>query len=383
MKKALIITITDYNNYGNQLQNYAMQEAIQKLNIDVTTLENNYIDQETTKIINSVPKITIKKIFQSVIVRTHNLITKILNKTLLKREYAEELKNIDKKIKKGQEFAKKYIIKNVNEQKKEDDFFNSFDYTIIGSDQIWNPYFMKSLHIDFAQFTDKNKKLSYAASLGVEKIPKELEKIYRDNVNQIKYVSVRENRGKEILSEVTNRDDIEVLIDPTMLITKEEWIKIEKKPEQLNEEKKYILNYFLGELSKERKAEIEKIAKENNCEIINILNKKDPFYTSGPSEFLYLERNAFLICTDSFHSCVFAILFNTPFIVFNREDKSVNMNSRIDTLLSKFNLQERYYKGNLDKKLLTANYEEAYSILEQERQKSFDFLKKSIEHRGE
>ena len=71
-------------------------------------------------------------------------------------------------------------------------------------------------------------------------------------------------------------------------------------PKQLKNDK-YILNYFLGELSEQRKNEIERIAKENDCEIINILDKNGPYYETGPSEFLYLEQNAFLICTDSFH----------------------------------------------------------------------------------
>ena len=226
-------------------------------------------------------------------------------------------------------------------------------------------------------FSTKDKNSSYAVSLGVERLEKQFEQIYKEGLKNFNYISVREDKGAEIVKKITKREDIEVLVDPTMLLTQEEWSKIEKKPSQLKD-KKYILNYFLGEISKERKKEIEKIAKENDCQIINILDKKDPFYVSGPSEFLYLERNAFLICTDSFHSCVFAILFNTPFIVFNREDKSVNMNSRIETLLSKFKLENRYYKGKIDKDLLKADYIEAYKILEEERKKSLTFLKKAL-----
>ena len=111
---------------------------------------------------------------------------------------------------------------------------------------------------------------------------------------------------------------------------------------QKTKKPKYILNYFLGNLSPKRRKEIERVAKENNCEIINILDKNDPLYVSGPSEFLYLEKNAFLICTDSFHSSVFAILYNRPFVVFDREEKGIeNMGSRIDTLINKFKMNNR------------------------------------------
>ena len=165
-----------------------------------------------------------------------------------------------------------------------------------------------------------------------------------------------------------------------MLLTADEWNKVAKRPKQLKTDK-YILNYFLGELSEKRKAEIDRIAKENNCEVINILDKNSPFYCTGPSEFLYLEKNAEVICTDSFHSCVFAILFNKPFIIFNREDKKEgNMNSRIETLINKFNLKNREYNGKeITKENLNHDYTEAYKILEEERKKSIKFLRQALD----
>ena len=183
---------------------------------------------------------------------------------------------------------------------------------------------------------------------------------------------------KKIIEECTGRKDVYVLVDPTMLLNAEEWDGVSKKPEQLKNDR-FILNYFLGELSEQRKTEIERIAKENNCEVINILNKNSPFYQTGPSEFLYLEKNAFLICTDSFHSCVFAILYDRPFIVFDREDNIVSMNSRIETLINKFNLKNRKFEGKITESNLNHDYTEAYKILEREREKANNFLKKALD----
>ena len=164
-----------------------------------------------------------------------------------------------------------------------------------------------------------------------------------------------------------------------MLLTAEEWDKVSKKPEQLKTNK-YILNYFLGELSEKRKEEINKIAKENKCEVINILDKNSPFYQTGPSEFLYLEKNAFLICTDSFHSCIFSIIYNRPFIIFEREQNIVSMNSRIDTLLNKFQLKDRIYNNNeILPEQLICDYTNAYKILDMEKEKANNFLKKALE----
>ena len=104
------------------------------------------------------------------------------------------------------------------------------------------------------------------------------------------------------------------------------------------------------------------------------------FYSCGPSEFLYLEKHAFLICTDSFHSCVFAILYNRPFIVFEREEENVaNMNSRIETLINKFKLKNRNFTGKITKNNLEHDYTEAFKILDIERKKSEKFIKRALD----
>ena len=117
-------------------------------------------------------------------------------------------------------------------------------------------------------FSSKEKNISYAASFGVNEIPKEMEDKYIKGLKNFKAISVREDKGQEIVKKLTNKES-EVVLDPTMMLTKEQWMGVEKKPEQL-ENKKYILNYFLGKMSKLRKKQIEIIAKENDCEIINI-----------------------------------------------------------------------------------------------------------------
>lgn len=358
-----ILTLNGNFNFGNRLQNYALQQYIEELcNSEIQTIIN------TT---NYSPKIKLtKRIKPSNILKKINYIIKfkILYKNKLKERNAKFLE-FSKNIKETT-----YSISNRNI----DNRCQEFDKVVIGSDQVWSPFFYRLSEIDFGMFLEKEKVVSYSASIGADYIPENYVDLFKRGISNVSMISVRENSGKKVLEELTNRKDINVLIDPTMLLDIEEWQKIEKKPEHLKN-KKYILNYFLGKISKKRKKEIEKIAKEYECEIINILDEKDPYYASGPSEFLYLERNAFLICTDSFHSCVFAILFDTPFIVFNREDKTVNMNSRIETLLSKFLLDNRYYKGEISKELLKADYKEAHKILEDEREKSLNFLKKALE----
>ena len=258
--------------------------------------------------------------------------------------------------------------------------FEQFDYFFVGSDQIWNPYFGRLEKFDLVDFSNSKNKIGFSASFGVSDIPEEYKERTKKALQKFKAISVREDAGKQIVTNITHRTDVEVLVDPTMLLGADEWDKVAIKPKYLNNEK-YILNYFLGEVSEKRKKEIDRIAKENNCQVINILDKNDKFYECGPSEFLYLEKNAFLICTDSFHSSVFAIIYNRPFIVFDREDNVVNMNSRIETLLEKFKLKNRKYKEKITAENLFHDYTNAYKILKEERDKADTFLKNSFEEK--
>jgi hypothetical protein len=348
MQTAGIITILDNNNYGNRLQNYALQEILKKNLLKPITVLNE-------------PGSNTKE---------HYLLRKIKN-IRFKGTYSSN----EKRKKNFAEFNSNILFS----QKRISPFYDNIkcDLYITGSDQVWNPTIGRLRDVDLLSFSKAKRKISYAASIAINEIPAKLTNNAKKEWSKFSAISLREDRGKEIVEELAGRKDVEVLVDPTMLLTAEEWDKVSKKPEMLKN-KKYILNYFLGELSDKRKKEIERVAEENNCEIINILDENSPYYECGPSEFLYLEKNAFLVCTDSFHSSVFAILYNTPFLVFDRDDKIESMNSRIETLLSKFKLEDRKYTGKITSKDLKANYSVAYTILEKERAKSQKFLEKAL-----
>lgn len=352
MKKVAIITINNTNNYGNRLQNYAVQQIIEKLNYKAETIENfnnvhNYIGVIKQKIKN-----TLKRILP-----------------LQRFKRYQHFSKFEKNIKKS-----KFIIYGNKINNKMD---NYYDYYTVGSDQVWNPNFGRLTDVELLAFTSNEKRISFSASFGINKLPEEYKEKTKKELSNFNAISVREATGKNIVEELTSRKDVKVLVDPTMLLAVEEWDKVSKRPKQLKSEK-YVLTYFLGRLSDSRKNEIYRIAKENNCEVINILDKNSPFYGIGPSEFLYLEKNAFLICTDSFHSSVFAILYNRPFIVFEREGKIDSMNSRIETLINKFELENRIFKDRITEDNLKHDYTKAYEILDVEREKSKKFLREAL-----
>lgn len=349
MKKIGVITINDFNNYGNRLQCYALQCYLENLGYIVENIYNVYH-------------------CDSLIVNRGKMLIRQLRNFSKRETIAIRKQNFDK-FNEYIKFSKECIIngqynKDLNEE---------YDFFITGSDQVWNPCDSGRSKVDFLTFASNEKKIAFSASIGVDKLPDDAIDKYQQYLKNYKSISVREESAKRIVEDLTNRKDIEVLVDPTMLLTAQEWEALSQKPD-ISYNSKYILTYFLGG-SKKWEDVIKRIAKKYSCEIIDIYDKNSIFYTCGPQHFLNLEKNAFLICTDSFHSVVFSFLFDKPFIVFDRENTKIDMNSRMETLLTKFRLQQNRYVANRDlDAYFRWDYSEGYGILQQEREKARQFL---------
>lgn len=355
MKKIGIITLQSSNpNYGNLLQNYAVQSVFSKLGYQATTIQwHEYYDDIEYKIEKYVEKI-----------RKKNIKIAVLE--------ASKKRNFSK-------FKKKYInVKKIDIEKLDS---NMYDYYSVGSDQVWNPTWYNDVrkNMYLLSFAENKKKICMAPSFGIDYIPKEWENWFTINLSSFKYLSAREEKGIEIIKALTGKN-ASVVIDPTMMIDKDEWAEIMKPPRNFQCKDKYILTYFLGGIDKNTELEIYEIARKNSCRIVNLLDtKQSNIFISGPSEFIYLIANAALVFTDSFHASVFSFLFNRPFLVYNRNSGGDSMNSRIETLLSTFKLERKYRYSNEHNDVWEHNYEEGYSILQNKCRYAYDFLIKSIE----
>ena len=167
-----------------------------------------------------------------------------------------------------------------------------------------------------------------------------------------------------------------------MLLNEEEWSKIAKKPGNLKSNN-FILTYFLDSINEKKKQEIANLACTNNLEVINLANIYTyadlDSYVYGPSEFIYLIKNAKLVLTDSFHACVFSIIFNTTFYVFDREGDMLSMYYRLETLLGMLKLTK--HKVNAISEIsdvFKCDYKKAQEILKLKKEKSFNFIKNAL-----
>lgn len=349
MKKVGIITITGLGNYGNRLQNYALQYIVEKIACcRCETLINKSCRM----------KGYIKKI-----IKPNRGIMSVREQIF--QQFNEEFVNFSD-----------YTISNISRNRS----LLEYDCLVCGSDQIWNSDYPENDRANFGYFFPNMKVISYAASFGTDTIAKNKQKRYAKYLRRMDAISVREEKGKSLAMQLTGREDIYLHVDPTLLLTAEEWLAVEKRPKQYNNEK-YILKYFLGEKNSELNRKVEEFAKLQGLSIIDVISPNSPYYNIGPSEFLFLERNAELIVTDSFHACVFAIINKRSFIVAERQEKELqSMGSRIDTLLNKFHLEERKYNGGSIDKMAESQIDYSYvnKILELERNASIQYLRKYI-----
>lgn len=347
MRRIGIVTLQSANlNYGNKLQNYAVQQVFLKLGLEPETL-----------------------------IWDNSLNTSFIRRMIKRLKLVNSNKRIDEKERNFKEFDKKnihskYICTTKGLDKK-------YDFFSVGSDQVWNPLWYNEVrkNVYLLTFASDKKKICMAPSFGIDALPDEWKDWFKSQLNCFPSLSVREESGASIIKELIGRDPT-VVVDPTLLVSADEWRELEKKPSKMGNAP-YIVTYFLSPKCNEAKEVLESVQKGR--EVYELLINSDSITkTAGPSEFLYLFDHADLILTDSFHACAFAFLFNKPFVVFNRTD-SVDMTSRLTTLLSKFMLERKNYSFGLENNIWEHDYTEGYKQLEIERQKAFDFLRESLE----
>ncbi|MCC7573629.1 MAG: polysaccharide pyruvyl transferase family protein [Candidatus Methanofastidiosum sp.] len=382
MKKIAIITLNGYTNYGNRLQNYATQEVFSSLGFFVETIlvdhtpKNSKINKTKgiKKIIAMASKVRRSglnlKAFKKILLLTSTYLNKVKNKS-----------NQEKRIKTFKDFSL-YYIKETNyilsESNIPENLDDKYDYFIAGSDQIWNPFYTNGSPIYFLTFASQNKRVAYSASFGLSGIPPIYIENYRLWLSEMHRISVREEDGASIVKELTGKDVI-VTLDPTIMITKNKWLAIGKKSKH-KPSCNYLLTYFIGDINQNAKLKIKDIAKNNNLKIINLNNPRNSkTYIIGPSEFIDYINSASLVCTDSYHGTIFSILLERPFIVFERTVKNFSMYSRIETLLDKFDLNNRKdvnIKNN--NRVFDVDFESVRPIIDIEREKALNYLREAL-----
>lgn len=226
-------------------------------------------------------------------------------------------------------------------------FEEPYDVLISGSDQVWNPtcggLVDKLNPCYYLAFADgrKYKKIAYASSLGSYRFNKEEINSVGKWLGEFEHLSTRELEGKEHLESFLNHE-VKVVLDPTLLLNRKEWLKVATPVSKLKNEN-FVLVYYIDEIA-ECVEYARKVADKHGWKVAMMTNTARRFPGvdinipfCGPAEFLWLFDNAQFVCTNSFHGTAFSVNFNKNFISIIKR----NSPQRARTLLQNVGLAER------------------------------------------
>ena len=330
--KILLVSWCKSPNLGTDLQAIALYKLLNKDNDCSLLIQRHYYPFTTF----------VKKAFKKVF---HTKSSTLSSK--------EKIDNINRCF----ADCKKETINNRQELKE---ILNNYSVYVVGSDQVWNPYYLSDTYLlDFVPNDNQYKKLSYASSIGVKAIPEENQFKFKKYLSNFTWISTRENEAAVELQKIIGRN-VNVVLDPTLLLTSDDWRQY-AKDYNLTEElpDRYILGYFVR-TDINHWDKVVQISSEYNLPLVIMpINEWDYKVnailacSAGPKEFIKLVEKAEFICTDSFHMCAFSINFNKQFAAFQRfkSDDSKAQSSRIEELFHRFKLDRYYKEGIYDEKI--------------------------------
>lgn len=321
-----ILTLTLHANYGGILQAYALQTVLERMGHEVEVFNRPFIPQKTKW--QEIPKRVIKKILGRDVVifkeRRYNREASVLNKSIW-------------------DFRKKYVherIINSLQEIKEDDY----ECIVVGSDQVWRPKYFKEqwqtgMEDAYLAFTKgwKIKRIAYAVSFGVdtwEYTQNETTRC-RECIKMFDAISVREDSGISLLKQNLGVEATQ-MIDPTLLLNKEDYMVLFDKAETSISQGNLLV--YILDSNKEKSDLVRKIANDYclkpflvNNSLVKASSSLEERILPPIESWLRGFYDAEMVFTDSFHACVFSLIFNKNFIVINNMSRG---NSRINNFLS-------------------------------------------------
>ncbi|MBR5433589.1 MAG: polysaccharide pyruvyl transferase family protein [Bacteroidales bacterium] len=346
MKIGILTYWWSEDNYGQQLQCYALQEYLRRLGHDpfLIRYDKRKDYPQSPMWVKCIKALNPIKLY-------HYFVFKIKNK-MIAVEQSTHNRHFE-------EFREKYISQTEKIYYSYAELKNNppeADVYIVGSDQVWNytDYPQKDIHRALSaymlDFVPKGKKrIAYAASWGLKAIDSKLKGEISLLLRGFSYISVREKSGVRICEDCGVQ--AEWVVDPTMLLpadTYRELYRGTSVPECKS--KQYLLLYMLNNLQKYDVEPIYEFARKRNLDVVyitgnGVVDKRKKYFATIP-EWLYLIDNAEYIVTNSFHCCVFSALFQKKYGAVKLTGKNAGMNERLESLFARFESIPRYIENN-------------------------------------
>lgn len=366
-----ILSLPLYVNYGGILQTFALQTHLERMGHNVEFIQRRNWPLKVK--IKDMPLIYTKRILKKFLADTTPL--------FYERIYNQEAPIIRQQI---EPFVRKYIRTNVVDEYKQV-HKDKYDAIVVGSDQIWRPRHVEHIENAYLDFTEgwDIKRISYAASFGTDEWEYSSVQTQRCGklLRSFNAVSVREASGVNLCREHFKIEAKHVL-DPTMLLESQDYMKL-CGTNNLSKNTGNLLCYILDE-NKEKSKLIDVIAQQNHLKPFRVNARPDyrldvcveERIQPPVEDWLRGFYDAEFVITDSFHACVFSILFKKPFVVYGNANRGM---SRFKSLLDMFGLQDRIINNFADHHIpKKIDWNEVYSILDERRKASCDFLERAL-----
>ena len=323
-----ILTLPLHTNFGGILQCYALQTVLERMGHNITVLNTD---------------------FDEVGYKTRGeLFIKRLIKMILRKESKFYGWKTEREI--THKYTQTFIDSHIHIRNIKDLFLlkeGEYDVIIVGSDQIWRPLYYQPIanaYLKFAKDWTYIKRIAYAASFGTDnwEYTQQETQECASLLKLFDAVSVRESSGVDLCKRYLNVDAVQVL-DPTLLLTKDDYLELVDCSNVKRHEGE-LLYYFL-DVTLEKMNLANRLAKESGLNLYEVNNVCTADYShfekriqSSLEQWISGFRDASFVITDSFHGCVFSILFNKPFVIISNKKRGI---SRLISLLSILGLQNR------------------------------------------
>lgn len=336
-----ILTLPLHTNYGGILQAYALQTVLERMGHEVVVFDK--ILPEPSLPLWKCPFVYSKRLVNKLLGRKDNIV--------FLEQYVSKIKPIIQQN--TNKFIKNYIHRVSFKTFAKIPNANTFNAIIVGSDQVWRPIYFSEDHVDDAFLAFARgwniKRIAYAASFGVDKweySPLQTETC-KSLLHNFDAISVREESGVKLCREYLECK-AQLVLDPTMLLDKSDYVKI-IKTSNAPKSKGNLLVYILDE-TPDKTALINNIADKYNLKPFRVGSNTENIHAPlneriqpPVEEWLRGFYDAEFVITDSFHACVFAILFEKQFVVIGNKKRGI---SRFFSLLSLFGLENRLIAEN-------------------------------------
>lgn len=375
--KIAILTLPLHTNYGGILQCYALQTVLERMGHKVFVIEQKIKPARLP--LHLMPFCYGKRILRNLIGHKFPIF------------YEQKYNRIQSAIRQNTDiFISRYI--HIKKYKSFSDIGeDEYDAIVVGSDQVWRPIYFGASKIEnaYLKFAERwnIKRVSYAASFGTNEWEYTQEQTYECGrlLKKFDAVSVREYSATLSCKQYFGVDAQQVL-DPTLLLKKEDYINL-CEATNIPKSKGNLLCCILDETD-EKKELVRHIADEKGLTPFNVTAKI--YDENAPlneriqpplEQWLRGFCDADVVVTDSFHACVFSIIFQKQFIVLGNKQRGLD---RFSSWLTFLSLEERminsFYDNNIWRLVLSKNinYTDIKQKLDAERLRSLAFLNKNI-----